>query len=218
MAGAGDVERIEVARPDRPVQVHVDEVQPGRRPEVPEQPRLDVLGLERLSQQRVVEQEDLADGQVVRRAPVCVDAAQLLGCEGAWLRADSGNGLHASTLAPHWYRSASAGRIRDARRGSERRGQGDEVDHEEDDAEGAQGTTSVMFSQLGCVFVSRTMFSVRTRPSIVPTRIEVSAMNEDSNYGFPEEAGTSRFRLRIAEVAETTTSSLGAVRPLLQAA
>jgi hypothetical protein len=37
-----------------------------------------------------------------------------------------------------------------------------------------------MFSQLGCVFVSRTMFSASTRPSRVPTTIEVSAMNEDS--------------------------------------
>jgi hypothetical protein len=42
------------------------------------------------------------------------------------------------------------------------------------------GTTSVMFSQLGCVLVSRTMFSASTRPSRVPTTIEVSAMNEDS--------------------------------------
>jgi hypothetical protein len=43
-----------------------------------------------------------------------------------------------------------------------------------------QGTTSIMFSRLGCVFVSRTMFSASTRPRSVPTTIEVSAMNEDS--------------------------------------
>ena len=78
MARARDVERVEVARPDRPVQVRVDEVEPGRRPEVPEQARLDVLADERLAEQRVVEQEDLPDGQVVRRAPVRVDEPKLL--------------------------------------------------------------------------------------------------------------------------------------------
>ena len=58
--GPGDVDRVEVARPDRAVQVRVDEVEPGRRAEVAEQARLHVLRLQRLAQQRVVEQVDLA--------------------------------------------------------------------------------------------------------------------------------------------------------------
>ena len=45
VARAGDVDHREVARLDRAVQVRVDEVQAGRRAEVPEQPRLDVLRL-----------------------------------------------------------------------------------------------------------------------------------------------------------------------------
>jgi hypothetical protein len=40
---------------------------------VPEQARFDVLRDERLAEQGVVEQEDLPDGQVVRRAPVRVE-------------------------------------------------------------------------------------------------------------------------------------------------
>ena len=72
------VERLEVVLPDRPVQVCVDEVQPGSRSKVPEQARLDVLRDERLAEQRVVEQEDLPDGQVVRRAPVRVEEPELL--------------------------------------------------------------------------------------------------------------------------------------------
>jgi hypothetical protein len=44
VAGARDVDRVEVASDDRAVEVRVDQVQAGGRPEVAEQPRLDVLG------------------------------------------------------------------------------------------------------------------------------------------------------------------------------
>ena len=47
-------------------------------PQWPEQPRLDVLGGQRLSQQRVVEQVDLPDGEVVRGSPVGVQLGELL--------------------------------------------------------------------------------------------------------------------------------------------
>ena len=58
--------------------MRVDEVQSRRRAEVAEQARLHVLGPQRLAQQRVVEQVDLADREIVRRTPVRVDQAQLL--------------------------------------------------------------------------------------------------------------------------------------------
>ena len=45
VAGAGDVDRAQVVLADRAVEVRVDEVQPGRRAPVAEQPRLDVLRL-----------------------------------------------------------------------------------------------------------------------------------------------------------------------------
>ena len=78
VARPGDVDRVQLPGADRAVQVHPDQVQAGRRAEVPEQPRLDVLGAQRLAEQRVVEQVDLPDRQVVRRAPVGVDEPELV--------------------------------------------------------------------------------------------------------------------------------------------
>ena len=45
---------------------------------MPEEARLDVLLLERLAQQRVVEQIDLTDGQIIGRAPIGIDLAEFL--------------------------------------------------------------------------------------------------------------------------------------------
>jgi hypothetical protein len=78
MAGAGDVDRREVAGPDRAVQVRIDEVQARGCAEVAEQPWLDVFGFERAPQKRIVEQVDLADGQVVGGAPVGIEQAELV--------------------------------------------------------------------------------------------------------------------------------------------
>jgi hypothetical protein len=83
---AEDVDGIQVARPDLAVGVGVDEVQPGRGPPVPEQPGLDVREPQGLPKQRVVEQVDLAHGQVVGGAPVGVDQLELA-------RAEPRNGL-----------------------------------------------------------------------------------------------------------------------------
>ena len=73
VARAGDVDRVEVALPDRAVQVDVDQIEAGNGPEVAEQAGLDVLWPERLAEQRVVEQVDLADREVVGGPPVRVD-------------------------------------------------------------------------------------------------------------------------------------------------
>jgi hypothetical protein len=78
VTGAGDVDRVEVAGTDRPVHVRPDQVEPGCRPEVAEQARLDLLGGEWLAQERVVEQVDLPDRQVVGRAPVGVEQLELV--------------------------------------------------------------------------------------------------------------------------------------------
>jgi hypothetical protein len=78
VTGPGDEDRVQVACDDRAVHVGVEQVQAGGRAPVPEQPRLDVLERQRLAQQRVVQQVDLPDGQVVRRAPPRVEALQLL--------------------------------------------------------------------------------------------------------------------------------------------
>ena len=73
----GDVDDVQVLVPDHPVEVRVDQVEPRRGAPVPEQPRLDVLGPQRLGQQRVVHQVDLPHGQVVRRPPPRVKRVEL---------------------------------------------------------------------------------------------------------------------------------------------
>ncbi len=49
---------------------------PGRGAPVAEQPRLDVLDLQRLAQERIRIQIDLADGKIVGRTPIGVDLAE----------------------------------------------------------------------------------------------------------------------------------------------
>ena len=53
MARARDVDHVRVALADQPVEVHVDERQPGRCAPVAEQARLHVISRERLAQKRV---------------------------------------------------------------------------------------------------------------------------------------------------------------------
>ena len=61
---------------DDAVQMHVDEVEAGCRSPMPKQARLDVLQLQRLSQERVVIQIDLASREIVGGAPVCIQLFQ----------------------------------------------------------------------------------------------------------------------------------------------
>ena len=78
VSGPGDVEHRQVVLPDDPIQVDVDEVETRRRAPVAEQPRLDVLARQRLLQQRIVVQIDLADRQIVGRPPVGVHFGELV--------------------------------------------------------------------------------------------------------------------------------------------
>ena len=77
VAGTGDEEDLLVAAADQPVELGIDEVEAGRGAPVAEQARLDVLGPQRLPQQRVGLQVDLGDGQVVGRLPVAEQPVQL---------------------------------------------------------------------------------------------------------------------------------------------
>ena len=77
VSGAGDVDHVKVVLLDEAIEVRVDEIEAGRRSPMSEQARLDVLLLERLTQQRIVEEVDLADREIVGRAPVGVDERAL---------------------------------------------------------------------------------------------------------------------------------------------
>ena len=65
---------FEIALLDDPVEMDIDEVEARRRAPMAEQARLDVLDLQRLAQQRIGQQIDLADRQIIRGAPPGVSA------------------------------------------------------------------------------------------------------------------------------------------------
>jgi hypothetical protein len=79
MSGAAYVDGVEGARLDDAVEVHVNEVQAGGRAPMTEQPRLDVGELERTLEQGIVEQVNLPDRKVVRRAPPGIHQLELRG-------------------------------------------------------------------------------------------------------------------------------------------
>ena len=81
VSGAGEEDHVEVVLLDEPVEVDVDEGQAGARSPMAEQAVLDVLGAQRLVQQRIVEQVDHAQAQVIAGAPISVGLAQLVGAE-----------------------------------------------------------------------------------------------------------------------------------------
>src|SRR6185295_4328338 len=76
-----DEDHVEVVFPDHPVQVDVNEAQARGRPPVSEQVRLDVRDLERLPEERILEEVELPHGEVVRGAPIGVHLSELLGVE-----------------------------------------------------------------------------------------------------------------------------------------
>ena len=108
VSGAGDVEHVQVILLDDPVQMDVEEVLARRGSPVAEQARLDVLELQRLLQERIVHQVDLADGQVVGGPPVGVHLAQLLGGQRAGrsgLGAVIASSFHCGTCGCHYSHS-----------------------------------------------------------------------------------------------------------------
>ncbi len=82
MPRPGDVDHVEVALADAAAQMRIDEVEARGGAPVTEQPRLDVMPLERLLQQRVVVEVDLADREVVGCAPERIDVRKLGGIGG----------------------------------------------------------------------------------------------------------------------------------------
>ncbi len=89
--GPAHVEEVAVGLGDERVAVRVDEVQRGGGAPVPEQARLHVVRVDGTGEQRVVEEVDLPDGEVVRGAPPGVDRPDPVGARDVY-------GGHVSTL------------------------------------------------------------------------------------------------------------------------
>src|SRR5262249_46379061 len=77
VTGSSQVDHVGVALIDQAVEVDVEEAEAWGRAPVAEQSRLDVLRIQRLSQERIVEQVDLGGGQVVGGVPITVHLLQL---------------------------------------------------------------------------------------------------------------------------------------------
>src|SRR5438094_10305023 len=78
---SGNVDDIEIVFIDDAVQMDIDKVQPWCRAPMAEQTRLDVRQLEWLLQQWIVVEINLADREVVCRAPIGVQLAQQIRAE-----------------------------------------------------------------------------------------------------------------------------------------
>ena len=78
VAGTGDVDHVQIMQSDRPVQMDVDKILPGRRSPVPDHKRLDMRQRERLAQHRVFVEVNLTHREIVCGAPVRVEQAQFV--------------------------------------------------------------------------------------------------------------------------------------------
>ncbi len=79
MAWPGDENRIQVALPDHTVHMRVNEIEPGRRTPVAQEPRLDVFQPKRLAQEGIVQEIDLPDRKIIRCAPIGIELAKVFG-------------------------------------------------------------------------------------------------------------------------------------------
>ena len=75
--GPADVNHVDVMLLNDAVAVDVDEIQAWSGAPMTQQPWLDVVQPQRLREQRVVIEVDLADGQVVGGAPVSIDLTEI---------------------------------------------------------------------------------------------------------------------------------------------
>ncbi len=81
VAGAGDVDHVEVVFHDDPVQMHVNEVLPGGRAPMSQQHVLHIRERQRSLQQWIVVEINLPDCEVVRGTPIGVNLVEQFWCE-----------------------------------------------------------------------------------------------------------------------------------------
>ena len=73
MTRSDDVHHVEVMPLNQPVQMRVNEIQPGRGSPMPQQARLDVVFDERPLEQRIIPQVDLPNRQVIGGEPIFIE-------------------------------------------------------------------------------------------------------------------------------------------------
>lgn len=81
MTWARNVDHVQIKSLDHSIQVNVNEVLAGRGSPVSQQPRLDMLELQGLTEEWVIIEIDLAHGEVIGGSPVGVHGFQEVGRE-----------------------------------------------------------------------------------------------------------------------------------------
>jgi hypothetical protein len=71
-----EIDDVRVMLSDQAIEVDVDQAETGRCTPMAKQSRLDVLRAQRLAQQRIVEQIDLRNRQIIDRVPVALHPIQ----------------------------------------------------------------------------------------------------------------------------------------------
>ncbi|MNT21021.1 hypothetical protein D3C72_1563440 [compost metagenome] len=84
VSGAADIDHVEVTLTNDPVEMGIDEIEARRGAPVSQEPRFDMLRLQRLAQQRIVEEVYLPHRYVIGGAPVAIDERQLIGPKGVF--------------------------------------------------------------------------------------------------------------------------------------
>jgi hypothetical protein len=79
VARPGDEDHVEVVPLDDAIEMRIYEIESRGRPPMSQQAGLDVLQRQRLPEEGVVQQIDLADGEIVGGTPVGVDRVQVGG-------------------------------------------------------------------------------------------------------------------------------------------
>ena len=78
MAGADDIHRGLLSGADHSVEMSVQKIQSRRRAPMTDQSVFDVVAVQRLAQERILQQVDLADTQVVARSPPPIDRVDFI--------------------------------------------------------------------------------------------------------------------------------------------
>src|SRR5271157_6620105 len=78
---SGKKDHVEVVFLDQPIEVYIDKRQPWARSPMPEQPVLDVFWSQRLREQRIIEQVNHSQAEIIASPPVSVRLPQFIGAE-----------------------------------------------------------------------------------------------------------------------------------------
>jgi len=94
MAWSGDVDHIQAVFLDDPVEMNVDEIEPGSRTPMTQKPGFDMLNFQRFTKQWIPQEVDLSDGKIIGGTPVGINLPYVI--RGKRLIRGQLRGIHGS--------------------------------------------------------------------------------------------------------------------------